>query len=122
MLPWTFKVRAGEEPPDDAFLKHLLVQAQLSDIALARDVSQLSGGQAARVALLRAFATKPAVLLLDEVDAALDSESAHSIGVLTRALVKDDMTCLRIRHRSADGLATGTFTLKDGRLIYGATQ
>lgn len=122
VLPWTYKVRAGETPPDDTQLVYLLAKAGLDDIGLNRDTSQLSGGQAARVALLRAFATQPAVLLLDEVDAALDSESAYAIGNLTQALIGPNMTCVRIRHRAADGFATGAFTLKNGTLTYESAE
>ncbi|MCL1799386.1 MAG: ATP-binding cassette domain-containing protein [Eggerthellaceae bacterium] len=117
VFPWKLKVHAGQAPPDDAALASLMEQAELVGIELGRDVSQLSGGQAARVALLRAFATKPQVLLLDEVDAALDDESAAAIGRLTSSLVGAGTTCLRIRHRSADGFASGTFALKDGTLM-----
>ena len=117
-LPWTLKVNAGERPPADEALARLLALAELADVELGRDVSQLSGGQAARVALLRAFATRPAVMLLDEVDAALDDESACAIGRLTRARVDERTTCLRIRHRAADGFASGSFALRDGRLSY----
>ena len=87
-------------------------------LELGRNAAQLSGGQAARVALLRAFATRPRVLLLDEVDAALDDESARAVGRLTKSLVDDRMACLRIRHRAADGVACGTFSLRDGALSY----
>lgn len=118
VLPWTLKVHAGETPPTDSELSDLLVEAELGDIELSRPASQLSGGQLARVALLRVFAARPRVLLLDEVDAALDAESARAIGKLTRALVGDGMTCLRIRHRAADGFAKGVFQLKDGALSY----
>ena len=118
LLPWRLKVRAGEAPPADDALRELLRYAELDDVGLDRDVSQLSGGQQARVALLRAFATRPAVLLLDEVDAALDDESARAVGRLTKSLVDDRMACLRIRHRAADGVACGTFSLRDGALSY----
>ncbi|RDB60397.1 hypothetical protein C1878_14125 [Gordonibacter sp. 28C] len=117
-LPWTLKVNAGERPPADEALARMLALAELADVELGRDVSQLSGGQAARVALLRAFATRPPVMLLDEVDAALDDESACAIGRLTKALVDERTTCLRIRHRAADGFASGSFELRDGRLAY----
>lgn len=118
VLPWTLKVHAGESIPDDNALADLLARAELADVELERDVSQLSGGQQARIALLRVFAAKPEVLLLDEADAALDDDSACAIGRLTRALVGKGMTCLRIRHRAADGFAKGTFGLKDGVLSY----
>ncbi len=118
VYPWKLKINEGTQPPDDKTLKTLLEMADLPDIELSRDASQLSGGQLARVALLRAFATRPVVLLLDEVDAALDAESAHAIGKLTKALVDEKMTCLRVRHRSADGYAFGTFTLADGVMSY----
>ncbi len=115
MLPWKLKVHAGESRPTDDFLQGLLDDAELADVELDRDVSQLSGGQTARVALLRVFATRPRVLLLDEVDAALDDESAHAVGRLTDRLVDTGLTCLRIRHRAADGYAKGVFTLsKEG--------
>lgn len=118
VLPWKLKVNAGTEPPSTDALAQLLVLAGLPDVEPSRDISQLSGGQAARVALLRAFATRPHVLLLDEADAALDAESAHHIGVLTRALVDSSMTCLRIRHREPDGFAVGTFHLQGGTVTY----
>lgn len=116
VLPWKLKVRQKEEAPDDQMLEQMLERAQLSDIELDRDASQLSGGQAARIALLRAFVTKPQVLLLDEVDAALDDDSSQAIGLLTRDFVDEQTTCLRIRHRPSDGLASQTFLLKDRTL------
>ncbi|MEG0096403.1 MAG: ATP-binding cassette domain-containing protein, partial [Raoultibacter sp.] len=50
-LPWKLKVRAAEVSPSDDYLRYLLDEAELSGIELNRDVSQLSGGQIARVAL-----------------------------------------------------------------------
>ena len=117
-LPWTLSVNAGSAPPADGDFERLLEAADLHDVELGRNAAQLSGGQAARVALLRAFATRPRVLLLDEVDAALDDESARAVGRLTKSLVDDRMACLRIRHRAADGVACGTFSLRDGALSY----
>lgn len=114
-LPWTLKVHAAEPAPSDADLSRLLERAAL-DVPLDRDAARLSGGQAARVALLRTFATRPAVLLLDEVDAALDDESARAVGALTAAMAAEGAACLRIRHRASDGFASGTFALSNGSL------
>lgn len=115
LLPWTLKVSRGTQVPPDDELRELLQAAQL-DVPLDRDAAKLSGGQAARVALLRAFATKPRVLLLDEVDAALDDASAQAVGELTVQIIGRDATCLRIRHRPPDGKASSTFHLEGGHL------
>ena len=57
---------------------------------------------------------------LDEVDAAVDDDSAPAVGRLTRSLVDARPACLRIRHRASDGFASGTFTLADGALSFAA--
>lgn len=116
LLPWSLAVRKGALQPKDARLRECLDAANMADVELSRDASQLSGGQVARVALLRAFVTEPRVLLLDEVDAALDAETSAAVSALTRALVGPAMTCLRIRHRAPDGLAAATFELRGGTL------
>lgn len=118
IFPWKLKVHRDEALPTKDMLREYLAQASLSDVELERDSAQLSGGQVARIALLRVLATKPRVLLLDEVDAALDDASAHAIGVLINEMVGNDFTCLRIRHRAADGFAKGTYTLQSGALTY----
>lgn len=116
LLPWKFKLRKGQTPPSDTALREYLLKAELADIELERDASQLSGGQLARIALLRAFLLKPSLLLLDEVDAALDDEATRAIGVLTQHMAEQGSACLRIRHRASDGYATTAFVMRDGSL------
>ena len=113
LFPWTLKVNAGSPKPDDDVLNEMLSLAMLDGVTLDHAAAQLSGSQLARVALLRAFATRPTVLLLDEVEAALDEESAVAVSRLTRAMLAGGAACLRIRHRAEDGYAYGVFTLAD---------
>ena len=61
----------------------------------------LSGGQRARVALARALATDPRVVLLDEPSAALDAESAPAIRELLATLLTD-RTCVLVSHDPAE--------------------
>lgn len=59
LFPWTLKVNAGSPKPDDDVLNEMLSLAMLDGVTLDHAAAQLSGGQLARVALLRAFATRP---------------------------------------------------------------
>ncbi|MGO1396933.1 MAG: ABC transporter permease [Brevibacterium yomogidense] len=61
----------------------------------------LSGGQRARVALARALATDPQIVLLDEPSAALDADSAPQIRALLRELLAD-RTCVLVSHDPAE--------------------
>lgn len=122
LLPWELKARAGEVPPPASSLREMLDAAGLEGVELDRSVDRLSGGQAARVALLRAFATDADVYLLDEVDAALDEESAALVGSLAAQMALRGRACLRIRHRPPDGLAQRRLVLSDGSISEGGPR
>ena len=53
LFPWTLKVNAGSPKPDDDVLNEMLSLAMLDGVTLDHAAAQLSGGQLARVALLR---------------------------------------------------------------------
>jgi len=59
---------------------------------------QLSGGQQQRVAIVRALATRPDVLMLDEVTAALDPELIGGVLAVIRDLKDQGMTMLIVTH------------------------
>lgn len=74
---------------------------------------QLSGGQAGRVALARAIAAKPAVLLLDEPYSALDSLTRLRLLSDVKTLVTNEgIPTIHVTHdqSEADLLATRTLT------------
>jgi polar amino acid transport system ATP-binding protein len=60
--------------------------------------AELSGGQQQRVAIARSLAMRPAVMLFDEVTAALDPETKKEVLVTIRDLAKEGMTCILVTH------------------------
>ncbi len=62
--------------------------------------AQLSGGQQQRIAIARALATEPAVLLCDEATSALDPKTTHAILELIREINKRlNITVIVITHQ-----------------------
>jgi putative ABC transport system ATP-binding protein len=116
LIPWNLKVRAHDSVPSDSALARSMAEVGLAEVALDRDASQLSVGQAARVALLRVVLTGPEVLLLDEPDANLDDDSAAQVAALIERFASAGGAVLRVRHQRDDDSATRTLQLQDGRL------
>jgi molybdate transport system ATP-binding protein len=84
----------------------------IADLA-HRKPSQMSGGQAQRVAVARALVLQPAVLMLDEPFAALDAQvRVDARNILIAALRTFDGACLLVTHDDADAaIATRTHEL-----------
>ncbi|MBC7953816.1 MAG: type I secretion system permease/ATPase [Rhodospirillaceae bacterium] len=77
----------------------------------------LSGGQRQRLAIARALAVDPRILILDEATSALDSEAERAIQANMRRICQG-RTVLVIAHRlSTLRFADRILTLEDGRLI-----
>ena len=84
----------------------------------------LSGGQRQRLAIARALANEPTLVLADEPTGALDSEGGAEVMELFRRLHADSgQTILMVTHN--DDVAAGAeriVQMKDGRVLDGAPE
>jgi ABC-type sulfate/molybdate transport systems ATPase subunit len=101
-------------PPED-----LLERLGIAQLADARP-RELSGGERQRVAVARAIARKPEVLLLDEPLAALDAHTRDTIRVELRATLRElGLPTIVVTHDFVDAaaLADRVGVLVDGALV-----
>ncbi len=75
----------------------LLKRVRMDHKALAYP-DQLSGGQQQRIAIARALAMEPMVMLLDEITSALDPELVSEVLNIVRELAQEGMTMLLATH------------------------
>jgi ATP-binding cassette subfamily B protein len=77
----------------------------------------LSGGQRQRVAIARAFLVDPAVLLLDEATAALDTDSEMAVQEALRSLRRGRTTFIVAHRLNTVRDADRILVISDGRLV-----
>ena len=104
------------------------VEALLARVDLAgfRDAypHQLSGGEQQRVALVRALAPQPAILLMDEPFSGLDDRLRDEIRDTTLGLLKEEGTAvLLVTHEPDEAmrLADEIALMRDGRIVQRGT-
>ena len=108
-----FGLRISKMPKTDraARVTELLEMLNLAHLT-ERYVAELSGGEARRIALARALAPRPGVLLLDEPLSGLDQTTHDALmSDLARVLKQTATTALLVTHdhSEADFLADTTF-------------
>jgi putative ABC transport system ATP-binding protein len=77
----------------------------------------LSGGQRQRLAIARALANEPTLLLADEPTGALDSEGGHEVLELFKRLHSDGQTIIMVTHNEEVAAAADRIVrMRDGRV------
>lgn len=107
--------RADVEPRVRAVAESLGIASLLD-----RGVAHLSGGEARRVAIGRAIAFRPRLLLLDEPLSALDEEHRLQLLDLLRSIHRaEQVTTLHVTHYGDEAAAVGEqfFRLVGGRIV-----
>ena len=92
-------VLLGKQSKEEAVAKAeaLLARVGLSDKRDSKP-SRLSGGQKQRLAIVRALAMEPEVMLFDEPTSALDPEMVGEVLEVIKALARNKMTCVIVTH------------------------
>jgi len=111
-------VRIGGDDVDQAWLETLIETVGLGDRRTHRP-SELSGGQAQRVAVARALVTRPAVIFADEPTGNLDSSaSCDVLDLLRRAVDEFGQTIVMVTHdATAAATADSVLFLADGEIV-----
>lgn len=82
--------------------------------------NQLSGGQVQKVALARALAIKPRLLLLDEPFSAMDPRLRESIREETVKIIRgQNITAILVTHQQDEALSVSDYVavLREGRIV-----
>ena len=110
----------GHSRSDARAIAQRWLQAVDAESLADRRPAQLSGGQAQRVAVARALAAEPQVLLLDEPMSALDVTAAPALRRLLRDILRDNnRTAVIVTHDLLDALAIAdkVIIFERGRIV-----
>ena len=116
------KVKGMSKPEAEEKAMELLMRVGLAEKAESYP-AQLSGGQQQRIAIARALAMEPEIMLFDESTSALDPEMVGEVLEVMKDLAKAGMTMVVVTHEMgfAREVASrvlfmdGGYVLEDGR-------
>ena len=116
LAPVRLKLMTQEQANEKA--EQLLSRIGLSDKASSYP-SQLSGGQQQRIAIVRALAMNPDVMLFDEPTSALDPEMVGEVLELMKQLADEGMTMVVVTHEMgfAREVATRVLFMDGGQIL-----
>ncbi len=115
LAPVKLKLMTKEQAGEKAL--ELLKRVGLPDKADAYP-KQLSGGQQQRIAIARALAMNPDVMLFDEPTSALDPEMVGEVLEIMKELADDGMTMVVVTHEMgfAHSVATRVLFMDEGNI------
>ena len=120
LAPKLLKGKSEEEAT--AMAKDLLTRVGLID-KYDEMPGNLSGGQKQRLAIVRALAKEPDVMLFDEPTSALDPEMVGEVLDVIKGLVETGMTCVIVTHemRFAEEVSDRVLFIADGNILEDGT-
>ena len=117
----TFPLELDGAQVDEEFIRELL---EILNISEKQEMlpSMLSGGEQQRVAIIRALASKPAIILADEPTGNLDTAASHDvIGLLKVLSRKYQQTLIVITHDlDIAQMADRIVRIGDGKIVKGS--
>ena len=120
MAPVLLKKKTQEEADEQA--DELLKRVGLYD-KKDEHPSRLSGGQKQRLAIVRALAMNPDIMLFDEPTSALDPEMVGEVLDVIKSLVKSGMTSVIVTHEMgfAKEVSDRVLFMDDGQILESGT-
>jgi len=115
---YQLRLRQGMEAPAEPEMRREMEALGLGALSPEAPAAELSGGQLARLALLRALLARPRVLLLDEPDAMLDANAAARLDARLDEFLAAGGAVICASHRPRQ--AALAWRMVDGHLDPGA--
>jgi len=111
-------LKGKSEAEANEMAKELLTRVGLLD-KYDEMPGNLSGGQKQRLAIVRALAMEPEVMLFDEPTSALDPEMVGEVLDVIKSLVDTGMTCVIVTHemRFAEEVSDRVLFIADGNIL-----
>lgn len=116
LAPINLKMKTKEEAEKDA--KKLLKRINLSGKS-KKFPNQLSGGEKQRVAIIRALAMNPEIMLFDEPTSALDPEMVGEVLNLMKEVADENMTMVIVTHEMdfAKEIGSRIIFMDNGKIV-----
>lgn len=116
----TFPFAIRQQKLDTAKVVRALEKVNLSENYLNQAITDLSGGEKQRVALVRHLLFEPRVLLLDEVTSGLDKVTKQTVHQLLQHYHSQGHTLIEVTHDQEEiAAANRLITIEEGSLQHG---